>query len=141
MENIPGKTILFYCDKIIEFLQSRLDVIAIYLYGSILNKNFNDESDIDIAVITKNKTDPVKLYDIAADLSVILKRDIHLVDFVSTTDVLRIEILKNKNVILCTDDEKRLYYEMIALGSYQKLNEEREIAIRAIYGDNVWKSL
>jgi len=141
MENTPNQNILLYSEKIIEFLRSRLDIIAIYLYGSILNKNFNNESDIDIAVITENRTDPVKLYDIAADLSVIIKRDIHLVDFVSTTDVLRIEILKNKNVVFCHDDEKRLYYEMIALTSYQKFNEEREIVIRTKYGDNVWKSL
>jgi predicted nucleotidyltransferase len=141
MENIHNQNILYYGGMIIGFLQSRLNLIAVYLYGSILNTSFNQESDIDIAVITEDRIDPVNLYDIGADLSVLTKRDIHLVDFVAATDTLRIEILKNKNVIFCNNDEKRLYYEMIALTSYQKLNEERKIVIRTKYGDNVWKSL
>ena len=141
MENIHNQNILYYGGTIIGFLQSRLNLIAVYLYGSILNTSFNQESDIDIAVITEDRIDPVNLYDIGADLSVLTKRDIHLVDFVAATDTLRIEILKNKNVIFCNNDEKRLYYEMIALTSYQKLNEERKIVIRTKYGDNVWKSL
>ncbi|MCL1865609.1 MAG: nucleotidyltransferase domain-containing protein [Spirochaetes bacterium] len=141
MENIHNQNILRYGGKIVEFLKSGLNLIAVYLYGSILNERFDNESDIDIAVITEDKTDYVKLYEMAADLSVLIKRDVHLVDFVSATDILRIEILKNKNVIFCSNDDKRLYYEMIALTSYQKLNEEREIAIRSKYGDNVWMSL
>ena len=141
MESVHNKNVLCYGSKIVEFLQSKINLIAVYFYGSILNESFGNESDIDIAIITEDITNPVRLYEIAVDISVLVKRDIHLVDFVSACDTLRIEILKNKSVIFCSNDAKRLYYEMIALTSYQKLNEEREIAIRANYGDNVWMSL
>ena len=141
MKNQHNQNILLYGGKIAEFLQSRLNLTAIYLYGSILTKRFDDESDIDIAVITEDRIDHAVLYNIGAELSVLVKRDIHLVDFAAATDILRIEILKNKNVIFCSNDEKRLYYEMIALTSYQKLNEEREIVIKTQYGENLWNSL
>lgn len=126
---------------IIDFLKSRIEPVAIYIYGSILNSYFNDKSDIDIAVITGIKSSSVTLYELASELSVIVKRDIHLVDFLQVSDILRIEILKTGRLIYNGNDSRRLYHEMNALTAYEKLNEEREIAIKAKYGEEAWKSL
>jgi len=141
MKNDNASIYEFYKLKISEFMKSRINPVAVYLYGSILETGFNDESDIDIAVITEKETDPLALYELSAELSVIVKRDIHLVDFLKVSDVLKIQILKNKNVILNNDDNRRLYHEMNALTSYEKLNEEREIVIKAKYGEGAWTSL
>jgi predicted nucleotidyltransferase len=141
MNTINNKNILFYQSEIIGFLKSRLDLIAIYLYGSIITSQFNDQSDIDISVISENDVDPLALYEISAGLSVLLKRDIHLIDFVKANEVLKIEILKNKTILFDKDEEKRLYHEMNALTAYQKLNEEREVVIKTKYGEGAWRSL
>ena len=141
MNTINNKNILFYQHEIIGFLKSRLDLIAVYLYGSILTSQFNDQSDIDISVISEKEVDPLALYEISAGLSVLLKRDIHLIDFVKANEVLKIEILKNKTILFDKDEEKRLYHEMNALTAYQKLNEEREVVIKTKYGEAAWRSL
>jgi len=135
------KNIEIYRDIIVDFFNSRLNPIVIYVYGSILGCAFNDESDIDIAVIADKKIDSYKLYDFSAELSVILKRDVHLVDFRAASDVLKIEILKKREILFCRDEDIRLYNEMNALSSYTKLNEEREIVIRAKYGEGAWMLL
>jgi predicted nucleotidyltransferase len=141
MNTINNKNILFYQNEIIGFLKSRLDLVAVYLYGSILTSQFNDQSDIDISVISEKEIDPLALYEISAGLSVLLKRDIHLIDFIKANEVLKIEILKNKTILFEKDEEKRLYHEMNALTAYQKLNEEREIVMKTKYGEAAWRSL
>jgi len=130
-----------YKSEIVDFLQSRINPVAIYIYGSFLSSRFNDESDIDIAIITPKKIDTLTLYNLSTELSFITKRDIHLVDFLSVSDVLRIEILKNKLVIFTENEEQRLFHEMNALTSYVKLNEEREMVIKARYGEAAWTLL
>lgn len=129
-----------YKETIVKFLQNRLRPVAVYLYGSITGTRFNNESDIDIAVIAEN-IDSLTLHELAMELSVLVKRDIHLTDFRTATDILRMEILKQRCVIYCSDDEKRLFHEMIALSSYTKLNEEREVVIKTKYGRTPWMSL
>ncbi len=141
MNTVNNISYEFYRLKIIEFLESRINLIAVYFYGSILSSVFNDESDIDIAIIAENETDNLFLYELSAELSVITKRDIHLVDFIRASDILKIEILKNKNVAFEKDESKRLYHEMNALTAYEKFNEEREIVIKAKYGEGAWISL
>lgn len=130
-----------YRDLIIDFFNKRLNPVVIYIYGSVLGCGFNNESDIDIAVISDSIIDSTALYYLSADLSIVLKRDVNIVDFLAVSDVLKIEILKKREILFCRDDNLRLYYEMNALSSYVKLNEEREIVIRSKYGEGAWMSL
>ena len=87
-----------YRELIIDFFSQRLNPVVIYIYGSVLGCGFNNESDIDIAVIADSMIDSTALYYLSADLSVVLKRDVHIVDFLAATDVLRIEILRKRKI-------------------------------------------
>ncbi|OHD10820.1 MAG: hypothetical protein A2086_15135 [Spirochaetes bacterium GWD1_27_9] len=126
---------------ILDYLLNNTKALTIYLFGSILKENFNNESDIDIAVIFDQKIPKEDLFNHSLNLGVLLKRDIDLVDFKESAVTLRIEIIKAGKVIFCENEETRLFYEMISLTEYQKLNEEREIVIKTKYGDKIWMLL
>ena len=118
------------------FLTEKLSPVAIYLFGSFSSGNYNAQSDIDIAVLAKETLDTSELYELSAGISAILNRDIHLIDFKNVSPVLKMQILKKKKVIYCSDDEERIYHEMLALSEYQKLNDERSPVLTKILGAN-----
>ncbi|HOV13178.1 MAG TPA: nucleotidyltransferase domain-containing protein [Spirochaetota bacterium] len=125
-------------NQIINHISDKINVSSIYLFGSVLTKRFNDESDIDIAIIPDDEISELNLFDLCLDLGAVLNRDIHLINFLTTDLILKIQILKNKKVIYYKNNEKRIYLEMLAISEYGKLNEEREIILKNRYGENVW---
>jgi uncharacterized protein len=129
------------CDGAVDFLINRINIIALYLFGSAVNGRFTDDSDFDIAVLSQSDVDPVRLFELSLSLGVLMRRDVHLVDFKKADTVFQAEILRNKKVLYCRDENKRIVAEMITLTQYEKLNEEREVVIRAKYGDKMWMSL
>ena len=137
-----GKSLMRLLEKKIKiFLVKQLKPQTIYLFGSYVKGNFNINSDIDIAVLLNKKVNKFCLFDTACELGAIIDRDVDLVDFEDVPLTLRFQILKNKKIIYCQDNEQRLYYEMMALSKYQKLNDEREIVLNAKLGDGIWTLL
>ncbi len=124
--------------QIVNYILNKINISTIYLFGSVLTERFNDESDIDIAIIPRDEISELALFDLCLELGAVLNRDIHMIDFLKTNLILKIEILKNKKIIYCNDAEKRIYYEALAISEYGKLNEEREIILKNRYGENVW---
>ncbi len=120
---------------IIQILSKKMGLIAVYLFGSFVNGNFNRDSDIDIAFITKDKPDSLLLFELANELSALINRDVHLIDFKTVTTILKIQVLKKNKLIYCSDDSERLFIEMNTLSEYEKLNEERSPVLKEKLGD------
>ncbi|MBF0361889.1 MAG: nucleotidyltransferase domain-containing protein [Oligoflexia bacterium] len=127
-------------DKIIDFLKNKYNPIAIYLFGSYSKGNMTYDSDIDISILLNNITvNASNLFDSAQELAAIIGYDVDLINYLTAPLALKIQILQNKRVIYCNDNEKRLFNEMITLSLYQKLNEERALILENEFGANVWK--
>lgn len=124
-----------------DFFMNQYNLIAIYLFGSFVRDDFGNESDVDIALLMNEKIDNFSLYEWQAEISVLLNRDFDLVDLQTVLPGLSIQVLKSGVLLYCKDDEQRLFYEMRILREYQELNEEREVALKGVYGDRVWKLL
>ncbi len=64
--------------RVIEFAEAELDIIAVYLLGSIISGNIRPDSDIDIAVMLKQGTEKTLLNRafISGDLSYDLGRTV-----------------------------------------------------------------
>jgi len=122
-----------------EYLISQLQPEVIYLFGSYATGFIKPESDIDLAVSGESFYPKKKIFDTALDLGVILNKDVHLIDFRSTTPSLKIQIISNNKILFCKNHEKKLFYEMNALKEYEKLNEEREIVLKSKFKDFQWK--
>lgn len=79
-------------------------------FGSINTDDFNDYSDIDLAIIADKKLDLDDILEIELYLENILKREIDIIDLNSNTLDLfvKINILNCNNIIYSIDDKKSL---------------------------------
>ena len=84
---------------IIEIIKKYIEVDLIYLFGSFLTVNYNEESDIDIAVLAKNRIEKEVFIKIKMELTKETEREIDLIDLWESNPILDKEILfKGKNI-------------------------------------------
>ena len=97
---------------------------AIYLFGSFSNGTFNENSDIDVAILYKNRLDRVELFKLQEELFLKFNRDVDLVDLQDVNDVFAYEIINNsiklKNSKFAEDYEYRVWLR------YLDLQEDRK---------------
>jgi len=93
--------------QFIEFI-SRFDIYSIIVFGSVCNDEFNELSDVDIAILGRNKIPLDNILDIELFLEKFLDRQIDVIDLRSDTLDLfvKINILNSGNVIYSTDNNQ-----------------------------------
>jgi len=111
-------------------LKHFVDVEAIYLFGSIINKELHKESDVDIALLLPEQTaenvGSLFMNELRSELESFLKRDVDLVNLRIVSTVLQKEIIAADKRIYCSNKYAADKFEMLTLSYYQKLNEERK---------------
>lgn len=95
--------------EFINFL-SKFDISSIMVFGSLCTDEFNEASDIDIAVLGKSKFSLDSILDIELFLEKFLERQIDVLDLKSDNlDIfIKINILNNGKVIYTKDNNKLL---------------------------------
>jgi predicted nucleotidyltransferase len=112
-------------NKIIKLVLSTIpSVKLIYLFGSQASNTQTSESDIDIAVLTDKKLDPIERWDIAANLANQFNSAVDLVDLLSASTVMQHEIIHN-SICLYDAGNNENRFAMQVMSMYQHLNEER----------------
>lgn len=88
----------------------KYNIKNVVTFGSINTDDFNDYSDIDLAIIADKKLDLDDILEIELYLENILKREIDIIDLNSNTLDLfvKINILNCNNIIYSIDDKKSL---------------------------------
>ena len=119
-------------NKAIESLKEEFNPIVIYLFGSAARNELRKDSDIDIALLTEDEIDPYKCFMKAQELADIFNRDVDLVNLNTSSTVFKAQVVGTGKRIYCSDDTKRMYFEMRAFKSYAMLNEEREVILKKI---------
>lgn len=118
--------------KAIEALKEEFNPIIIYLFGSAARNELREDSDIDIAFLTEKEADPYKCFIKAQDLADIFHRDVDLINLNTSSTVFKAQVVGKGRNIYCSDETKRMYFEMRALKEYALLNEEREVILNKI---------
>ncbi|SKA84449.1 Predicted nucleotidyltransferase [Caloramator quimbayensis] len=118
--------------KIVEFLIVHFDPYVIYLFGSAVKGNFRKDSDIDIAFLSDNNISGYDLFIKAQDLADMLKKEVDLIDLKNSSSVFKAQVVGTGEVIYCSDNTRRKYFEMIAFKDYAILNEERAVILESI---------
>lgn len=97
-------------------------ITNVIIFGSLISGNFNEESDIDIAVISKNKISFDTELKVTLELEELLGRSIDFIDIndESVNNMIKIEALNSKEVII----KDNLLNE--AIESYDRLYKENE---------------
>lgn len=117
---------------IVDFLVKVLEPQIIYLYGSFARAEGRVDSDIDIAIYAEAETDPYKLFLLANQLAMLMKRDVELVDLRQASTVFRAQIVSSGEALFYQDKAFKENYEVRSLKEYAKLNEERSAILEAV---------
>ena len=120
-------------DTIVSFLKENFsNLVAVYLYGSSAKGNKTQESDIDIAILTNNKTEPLEFWQRSQELAQLLKTDVDLVDLKAASTVMQFQIIfYGKRIYTQSQGQSELFENMI-LSKYMLFNEERSEYLKAI---------
>lgn len=119
-------------NKAIEILKEEFNPIVIYLFGSAARNELREDSDIDIAFLTENHVDPYECFMKAQELADIFKREVDLIHLNYSSTVFKAQVVGKGKRIYCSDNTKRMYFEMRAFKEYAMLNEEREVILKKI---------
>ena len=111
--------------KIIEFLQSKMKLRLLILYGSYASGHATEKSDIDLAFIADDEIDSFRLwYEISQELASLMHVDtIDLVDMKKIDDVFRFVIVSTGKVIYQNGNFEE--YLDLVYTKYLQLNDDR----------------
>lgn len=90
------------------------------------------DSDVDVAVLTAIRMDPLERWRLQEDLAALIGRGVDLVDLRSASAVMKVQVLASGVVLVDRDPHARAWFEMIALADYARLNEERKAILADI---------
>ncbi|MDI3534941.1 MAG: uncharacterized protein PWQ82_1306 [Thermosediminibacterales bacterium] len=108
------------------YLIEKVSPYLIVLFGSVVKGKARGNSDIDIAFLSDYKYKNYEIFMIAQGLADLLKRDVDLIDLNKASTVLQAQVVSTGKVIYCSDENRRMLFEMTVLKKYVKLNEERK---------------
>jgi len=110
-------------------------VKAVYVFGSVAKGLVRGESDLDLAILTKEKIETVKLWLLAQELSTMVGCDVDLLDLRAASAVMRMQVIGQGRRLFCADLGMCEGFEDFVFSDYARLNEERA-AILADMQDN-----
>lgn len=108
-----------------EFLLEKVSPYLIIIFGSAFSGRMLPESDIDIAYLSEKELSAYDIFMIGQELAGLLCRDVDLVDLKLVSTVFQARVITTGKVIHCNDDTRRMWFEMVTLKKYARLNEER----------------
>lgn len=120
--------------KIIEeYIIEKFNPLAIILFGSFSRNSQNEESDIDIAIIS-DVLDKKFIFKEKQNIQQLIHKDIDLINLKldDIYDSIRYEILMNGIVLYCKDEYKYDLYKIDMIKEYIELNESRKDIIERI---------
>lgn len=119
-------------ELIVRLLKRDINPWLIYLFGSSVQGRMRIDSDIDLAFLSDQNTDPYQLFVLAQDLAGELGREVDLVDLSKASTVFIAQVIGNKEILYCQDHTRKDYFELRALKEYALLNEERKEILETI---------
>ncbi|WP_425058421.1 hypothetical protein SCACP_30720 [Sporomusa carbonis] len=117
---------------IIEILKNRANPFVVYLFGSCAQGACRDDSDIDIGYLSDLRLDAYEVFILAQELAGVAGREVDLVDLATASTVFKAQVVGKGKIIYCTDNTRRMYFQMRALKEYALLNEERAVILNKV---------
>lgn len=119
-------------EKIKEYLVESLSPYLIIVFGSFAKGTIHKDSDLDLAFLSEQDFNEYEIFMISQKLADIIKREVDLVNLATASTVFQTQIIKTGKVLYCSDEQKRMLFELTALKKYTRLNEERKIILEKI---------
>ncbi|MBF0611566.1 MAG: nucleotidyltransferase domain-containing protein [Magnetococcales bacterium] len=119
-----------------QLLNNLPHLLAIYAFGSRMNGHAGVESDLDLAVLSEGKSNPVLLWHLAGELSELAGCPVDLVDLRAASTVMQYQIITTGQRIWSQDYRASLY-ESFILSAKTSLNEARAPILQRILDEGV----
>ena len=110
------------------------DVEAVYLFGSFAAGRQNEESDLDVAIVTNGRLERLRLWNARCAISNILDIDVDLVEYREVDTLLQHQILVNGRRIYGESDDLDLY-DVAVLSEMTSLQERLQPLLADIIRD------
>ncbi|NOZ10106.1 MAG: nucleotidyltransferase domain-containing protein [Gammaproteobacteria bacterium] len=101
------------------------DLVAVYRFGTWGTPNERPDSDIDLAILSAVRIDPVQCWDVAQELAALVHREVDLINLREASTVMRSQVIAYGQRLYCADEEKCGEFEDMTFVAYARLNEER----------------
>lgn len=112
---------------VLELLKKHLpDLQMVYIFGSSGTPFENQESDLDIAVLTPTRLDNVFRFNLSQEIARKISRDVDLIDLQQASTVLRFQIVSTGKRIYCRDKNFCALFETLVYSMYIRFNDERK---------------
>ena len=118
-------------DYIKSFLIKELQAELIYLFGSYAKKTSREDSDLDLAFLSKGNIDDYQRFLSAQKMASELNIDVDLVDLSKVSTVFKAQVITGK-LIYAKNERIKQDFELLTLKKYARLNEERREIIKKI---------
>ncbi|MBF0417613.1 MAG: nucleotidyltransferase domain-containing protein [Magnetococcales bacterium] len=107
------------------------DFLALYAFGSRVNGDATPESDLDLAILTPGKTDPLTLWRLSGDLAELTGGPVDLLDLCAASTVMQYQIITTGQRLWARDAQAALY-ESFILSEKTALDEARAPLLKII---------
>jgi len=119
--------------SLIEYIRQAVpSLIALYRFGSQAKGTARPDSDVDLAVLTRDPIPNLRRFELAQELAVQMHCDVDLVDLRNASTVMRMQVLSTGTCLDALDESARREFEMYAYSDYARLNEERREILKSI---------
>lgn len=123
MENIFKK----YEKDFLEYIKREGNIEIAYLFGSYADDTYNENSDVDIAVIYKEDMDEYDHAGKSLDVSKIFGYiDVDYIDLEKVNVFLQFEILQKGKLIHCSNENKLVNFTRKVQEQYIEMDYERQ---------------
>lgn len=108
------------------------DALAIYRFGTWGTVAERADSDLDLAVLARQRLPAAQSWEIAQQLAMLAGRNVDLVDLHAASTVMAAQIVSQGERLHCSDTRCCAEYEDYTYSAYARLNEERREILRDI---------
>jgi predicted nucleotidyltransferase len=106
------------CRRINNFARGHVEIVAIYIFGSIATAKNRAGSDIDVAIMFRSPIKGMERVQLETSLSNLLERDVDLIVFEEASPLLQHQILKYGSLVYESDPKERVRQEVVARREY-----------------------
>ncbi|MHB8742020.1 MAG: type VII toxin-antitoxin system MntA family adenylyltransferase antitoxin [Sulfuricaulis sp.] len=108
------------------------DVIVVYRFGTWATAAERVDSDLDLAVLTRQRLAAAQSWEIAQQLAMLAGCNVDLVDLQAASTVMAAQIISQGERLYCSDARRCAEFEDYIYSAYAHLNEERRDILRDI---------
>ncbi len=125
--------------QLTDLLERRFGVDALWLFGSQATGHARADSDVDVAVLFRERPALLDLLDARAEAALLLGRDVDLVDLERASPILAMQVLRHGRLLVDNNPSHRHRFTAGAPGRYEDLKRvrrpiERRLLQRVLHG-------